>query len=133
MPYYDLLQGSEIVGNIQVQRKGLYLCFECVCHITGEIMYDLMLQTEQSTLNLGLLAPVPGGFGLRKSVKEKTVGQGSYRFFLNPRHECVSNTFYPVQAEAPFAYLSRLESAYLVRRGDRVGLSFAPKNNAEIM
>ena len=53
---YDILLGGEGVGKAQVTREGLYYCFRCQLHLSGEVMYKLVLQKEGQSLDLGIPA-----------------------------------------------------------------------------
>ena len=129
--HYDVTLAGENVGNVQVRKEGLYLSFQCRCHLSGEVMYHLILRQDAREENLGLLVPVGKAYGLEKKLPAKQVGQGNMRFLLRPRHEKSAGRFVPIRAEEPFAYLRFLGEAFLAVRGGEVGAILPCEKNEE--
>ena len=119
-----LEQGGEGIGFVDVDREGLYYHVSCRCDLCAEVMYQLFLQAGDKALCLGLLVPMDGRFGMEKRVAAKQVAPGPMRFYLRPRHDAMDADFHPVSPEGPFAYLTRLEQAYLIRRDQIWGVGF---------
>ena len=117
---YDVMLVSEKIGSVRVREDGLYTHFSCRCKISGEVMFTLKMRHQGGELELGLLSPMDGCFGIEKRISTKQTGEGRWEFYLRPRHEKMQHTFVPIRAEEPFAYLRRLEGAVMaVRDGQR--------------
>ena len=67
--------------------------------------------------------PVPEGkvFRLDTKVPLKKLGQEKFRFYVRGDRLQPDEFFAPIKPEEPFAYLSRLKEAYLVRRDGQCG------------
>lgn len=119
---YPVLLGTQTVGEIRVQRQGLYYCFHCRCSLSGELIYRLAVTCGGKTENLGLPVPEGDHFVLRTKLPVKRFAQGSAEFRILPKHGDLKEEFVPICPEEPFRYLSRLQNAYLQRRGDIMGI-----------
>lgn len=62
------------------------------------------------------------GFGLNTKLPAKRFGNGNAEFLLVPKYEKENGIFVPIYPEEPFAYISRLKEAYLVRKAGQTGL-----------
>ena len=125
---YGVYFGKKLAGKVQVQRQGLYYRFTCRCQISGDVVCRLHVSCGDKRENLGVVVPVDGGFGLDTKLPVKRLGEGKMEFTLIPKHEVLEGTFVPIYPEEPFAYIERLKEAYLVRKGEQVGVMF---KNAE--
>ena len=105
-----------------VQRQGLYYCFCCRCRLTGEVLYRIEVSCDGRREDLGILIPVGDRFGLSTKVPVKRLGQGTLRFQALPKHRKLEGEFIPVYPEEPFAYLTRLQNAFLAVRDGQVGV-----------
>lgn len=119
---YGVYFGKQLAGKVQVQRQGLYYRFVCRCQLSGEIVCRLSVTCGSSRENLGVVIPMDGGFGLDTKLPVKRLGTGEMEFRLLPKHEAATETFVPIYPEEPFAYISRLKDAYLVRKNGQAGI-----------
>ena len=119
---YDIVMGGETVGQAQVVRQGLYYCFSCRCHITGEVICRVSVTCGPKTENLGVLIPMGSEFGLEKKLAVKKLGRGEFRFRAVPKHSAEMSIFVPVYPEEPFAYLARLQNSFLEIRNEQIGI-----------
>ena len=119
---FDVHVGSERIGAVRVWEDGLYLRFSCRCAISGDVMFSLKLRGRAGEVDLGLLAPMDGSFGLEKRISRKQVGEEPWCFFLRPRHKALDQRFIPIRAEEPFAYLHRLEQCFMAVRDGEAGI-----------
>lgn len=115
---YDVYLGDRTVGTVDVEKQGLYYRFSCRCDCGGKEMHRLLLRSGGKETDLGLCVPVAGGFGTEKRLPVKQCGTGTPEFFLRPR----GGKFIPISPEEPFRYIHRLESAFLERRGEVLGI-----------
>ncbi len=119
---YPLCLGAEALGQVRVKKQGLYYEYACKCQPFSETMYDVYVQWGTDSRKLGLLVPQDGWLCLRGRIPVKQAGQGSASFVLRPRHCPVTEHFVPLHPQEPFAYLQRLENAYLAARGAEMGV-----------
>lgn len=111
--------GNTAVGKVRVTQQGLYYCFSCRCRVAGDAVYRLTVCCADKRENLGILVPVGGGFGIDTKLPAKRLGAGEMTFFLTPKHDAVEGQIVPVYPEEPFAYISRLKDAYLIKRNGK--------------
>lgn len=116
-----ICRGKEI-GRCTVAREGLYYRFSCRCRGNLDRICCLIVQCGETRENLGVLVPLEGGFGLDTRLPVKRFPLGKPEFAVTPKKEPAEEKFIPVLPEEPFAYLSRLQDAYLERRGEIVGI-----------
>lgn len=119
---YDITLGSDVIGQARVTQQGLYYLFDCRCRLTGEVLYRLVVRCGDRKEDLGICIPRGGQFGLETKLPVKRFGRGAPKFSVVPRHETVSGQFIPIRPEAPFAYLSRLEEAFLAVQNGQIGV-----------
>ena len=119
---YPVLMGSQSIGTVKVTRQGLYYRFDCRCRLSGDVMCRLRVSCGEVTRDLGILAPESGAFVLRTGIPVKQLGEGAVQFQVLPRHKPMTGRFVPISPEEPFAYLSRLQDAFLEIRDGVPGL-----------
>ena len=121
---YEVISRGRAVGSVTVSRQGLYYHLSCRCRISGEIMYRLIMELEGTSRDLGILVPTDGLFELNTRIKINSQGEGLPRFFLKTKRETPEGTFVRLCPEEPFSYLTKLESAYLVRKNGTMMVGF---------
>ena len=121
---YDVLLGGKKAGQAQIRKQGLYYYFDCVCRLSGEVVYKLTVSCGDSTESLGVFVPEDGQFKIKTRLAVKKLGEGTPVFRAVPRHDPVGEDFIPICPEEPFAYLARLENAYLARKNGTIGIRF---------
>lgn len=119
---YTVYLADEPAGTASVEASGLYFRIQCRCKLTGQVRYKILLAGDDRQEDLGLCVPIDDGFGLTKHIPYKRMPKGRLTFCAVPRHCELNEIFVPVSAEEPFAYLSRLNKAYLQKREGVVGL-----------
>lgn len=120
---YVVWFGSNPVGRVQVFCQGLYYRILCRCELSGDVMCRLEVSSGENRQNLGIVVPMGSGFGLDTKLPIKRVGQGTLAFQLIAQNENEKRQFIPISPEEPFAYLSRVKSAYLVKRNGAAGIA----------
>ena len=120
---YPVYAGDRQVGKVCVLRQGLYYKFRCRCRPDGGAVCRLRVRLEGTQADLGILVPMGDGFGLDTAVPAKRFGSGVPVFRVVPKTEKGTAAFLPVYPEEPFAYISRLKDAYLVRQGGVTGIT----------
>ena len=114
---YDVMLGRQKAGRVEVTREGLYYRFSCRCRTEGREMLRLWMACGKQEVDLGLCVPMGNEFGTEKRIPVRQCGTGRPEFILRPKDH-----FIPLSPEEPFGYLHRLESAFLERRGEKVGI-----------
>ena len=116
-------------GQVEVRRQGLYDYFSCRCSLDDPGIHRLILRLGEREENLGVCMPMDGQFGVEKKLPASRLGEGEPKFYLTglaPKEEKKS-MFVPVYPEEPFAYLSRLEDAFLETQNGQIGVVLPEK------
>ena len=119
---YPVLLGTKNMGSVQVEKQGLYWQFSSRCDLSGEVMYDLVACAGDQRIKIGLLSPYRGKYTLQAKLPVKRFTQEIPHFCLQARHEATNDGFVPLKPEMPFAYIHRLEEAYLAVKQGQIGL-----------
>lgn len=119
---YVVTFGKRQCGKVQVLRQGLYYRFLCRCQIRGDVLCRLRVSCGGRLEELGILVPMEDGFGLDKKVPVKYFGEGIPEFKLYAKAEEPEGKFVPITPEEPFSYITKLKTAYLVRKDGQVGI-----------
>ena len=119
---HEIYLGDQSIGQAAVTRRGLYYHIACNCRLSGKVIYRVVVNWENKTENIGILAPLDGCFSLSTRIPIKRAGEGQATFRIMPKHEKLEENFIPIRADEPFAYLSTLEKAYLRICGDETGM-----------
>ena len=121
---FDITLGGRPVGQAVMFRQGLYWHFDCRCRLSGQVVCRITVSCGGKTENLGI--PVPQGkeFVLRTRLPAKKLGEGVPEFRIVPKHSTLPENWVPVRPEEPFAYLNRLQDAFLEIRDGQTGVSF---------
>ena len=119
---YEIMQGASSIGQVAVERQGLYYRFVCRCNLTEKGMHRLVVSCDGKQEDLGTLIPIDGAFGLEKRIPVKRLGEGTPEFLLMSKAQVKKEKFVPVYPEEPFSYMSRLKDAYLAQREGQLGL-----------
>ncbi len=119
----DVFWGEKPIGRAQVQQQGLYYVFTCRCQLSGETVWHLLASCGEKQIDLGVLVPMDGGFGLTTRRPSKLLGEGKIQFAVKPKHDKKMH-FSPIYPEEPFAYLQRLKDAFLEERNGQVGATW---------
>ncbi|MBQ3214667.1 MAG: hypothetical protein IJB11_00960 [Oscillospiraceae bacterium] len=119
---YDIRMGRDVIGKVNVERQGLYYHFSCRCRLSGTVIYRVVVTGGGHSENLGVLVPVGDVFGLEKKVAVKHLGTGELRFQAMPKHQKAPGEFVPIRPEEPFAYITRLQDAFMEIRDGQIGV-----------
>lgn len=119
---YDIRMGKEVVGTATVTQQGLYYRFVCKCNISGSVICRVTVSCNGHHENLGVLVPSGSGFGLTTKLAVKRLGKGPFQFRAMPKHQKSEGKFIPVYPEEPFAYITRLQNAFLEIRNGQAGV-----------
>ena len=115
---YDIMLWDKSVGTVRVSREGLYYRFVCCCHL----IEDTVCRVTAGSESLGVLIPMGEDFCLDTRLPVKRFPNGIQPFHLGPNKPVLEGKFIPIKPEEPFAYIERLKEAYLIRRGNQIGI-----------
>ena len=121
---YEIFLGSAPVGQAVVTKQGLYYHISCRLKLTGSTIWQLQARVGERQIPLGIPVPEGDRYTLRTKISARQLGQGELDFVLVPKHAPVGENFVPLSPETPFAYLHRLEQAFLTRQNGVPGISF---------
>lgn len=119
---YAVTFGNRQCGKVQVLQQGLYYRFVCRCRISGDVLCRLRVSCGGKREELGVLIPTDDGFGLDKKVPVKYFDEGIPEFTLYAKADAPDGKFVPIIPEEPFSYITKLKTAYLVRKGGQAGI-----------
>ena len=119
---YEVTFAGRRCGKVQVLRQGLYYRFICRCRIGGDVICRLRVSCGGRHEELGILVPVEDLFGLDRKIPAKNFTEGIPEFKLYAKAEEPEGQFVPIIPEEPFSYISKLKTAYLVRRNGQAGI-----------
>lgn len=121
---YDVWHHNTRVGQVQIQKEGLYYCLNCLTQAPGKSMYRLIAHGESFYYDFGLCIPKEDGIGILTRIPIKIFTENAVKFELKDYKETENTTFVPVHAEKEFPYLERLKDAYLAHRDGAIGVCF---------
>ncbi len=121
---YDVGFMQQKAGQVTLKKEGLYWRILCRLENLEKGYYRLNVNNGSCVFDLGLCVPVSNGFGMNTTVPIKRIGEEGLTFFLESGKSGKQELFVPIRAEEPFAYLQRLEKAYLDRKDGILGLRF---------
>ncbi len=109
---------NRTVGEVQVQKKGLYYQFACQCTPPDHDIYRIVISCGNTEQSLGICVPDGKHFALSKQMPMKSIRDGEWEFYLRPK-DAVNNIVAAVSEDAPFPLLDKLEhSSLLVENGE---------------
>ncbi len=111
--------GGQAIGTVRVSREGLYSRIRARCRLSGEVMYRLFAVGEETARDLGIFVPAGAVFEVRTKIATKHLPRDP-RFEARPRKPLGDWVYVPLSPEEPFAYIKRLEQAYLEKKDGRL-------------
>ena len=108
---YDIYAQTQVVGQAEVIKEGLYYRFSCKCNPPNEGSHRITVSDGNNTVNLGICVPTGEWFCLVSRVPIKHLPGGKLEFSLVPKDREVSAV--PVATNEPFPLLDMLDSAHL--------------------
>lgn len=121
---YVVNSSGQAVGSVIITKQGLFYHFCCRCKLSGEDMVRLIMEVDGTSMDLGILVPVDGCFGLNSRLSIKKHEKGKLRFYLKLQKDTSTDGLVSICPQEPFRYISKLESAYLTRRNGILMVGF---------
>ena len=114
---YDVIMGTQVVGQAEVIKEGLYYRFSCRCTPPDEAIYRVTVSDGVNTRDLGICVPSGEWFCLVCRVPIKHLPGENLTFSL----VCSEmRTTLPVETDMPFPALDKLETAYLSENNSEI-------------
>ena len=110
---YEVIQGGQAVGTVELRREGLYYHLSCRCRMVDSQVHRLYGDGEK----IGVLLPEKGELTLETRVAAKRLKPGC-RFSLEERN----GLFIPIRPGEAFARLDKLRLGKLAFREGEPGL-----------
>jgi len=121
---YDIYAGTQIVGQAEVIKEGLYYRFSCKCTLPNEGVHRIMVSDGSNTKDLGICVPAGEWFTLVTRVPIKYLSGDKLAFALVPKDRQVVTV--PVATDENFPDLDKLESAYLQDKDGKTEIIIDP-------
>ena len=116
MDGYKLYREQNLVGEVEMNREGLYYRICCRCKPTKEIL-RLIHRGSGGELLIGVCGPASWGFGIERWVPIKALGNGPHCFYLAEPQD-VPVKFYALNHQIPLQLQDKLEQCrFAVRDG----------------
>ena len=107
---YDIMMNSQIVGQAEVIKEGLYYRFSCKCTPPNEGIHKIIVSDGKNTKDLGICVPTGEWFCLVSRVPVKNLPGEKLDFMLKLKDQ--KQTAVPVATDEPFPNLDELDNAY---------------------
>lgn len=121
-PVYDVYYQNACMGQVQIQKEGLYYCLRCSAQTPGNSMYRLIAHGEEFYHDFGLCIPNEQGIGLLTRIPIKSFPKDAVVFELKDYKAKQENFFVPVNTDKEFPCLDQLENARLEYRNGVIGV-----------
>lgn len=106
---YDILMDTQVVGQAEVTKEGLYYRFTCKCTPPDDSVHRIFVSDGNNTKDLGICVPTGEWFCLVSRVPVKYLSGENLRFSLVPKEQ----RGVPVKTGGAFSHLDKLETARL--------------------
>lgn len=121
---YDVRFEDKCVGQVRVQKEGLYYRLNCLVKAPTSSKYHLMGIWENQQRDFGLCIPDGDNIGMITRIPIKNFAGDAVAFELKDCNTKIVSNFIPLSTQEPFAALDRLEYAYLECRDGILGICF---------
>lgn len=119
---YDLIHQGKCIGNVKVERSGLYYNISCVCRPETTGIHRIIAASDSAEVDLGICVPMASAFGLETKVPIKKLGDDRLVFWIIHNDCRAQETFAEIHENEPFEFLSRLDCAKLIHRHGQAGV-----------
>lgn len=119
---YNVNLNDQLVGSVQIHKKGLFYCVRCRCNVNEKALYRLIAICDGRMVDLGICVPFYDGFGVDTMIKAEKIEAKELRFLLKDSSEHREGQFYPLSEEEPFENMELIMNTRFEKRGDICGL-----------
>ena len=121
---YKIYAGSEVVGQAEVIKEGLYYRFSCKCTPPNDSVHRIMVSDGINTRDLGICVPTGEWFCLVSRIPVKSLPGEKLEFALVPRDGQIYAI--AVVENGSFPALDLLESAHFQERNGHAEIVIDP-------
>lgn len=121
---YDIYVDTQVVGQAEVIKEGLYYRFSCKCTPPDEGVYRIIVSDGENTKDLGICVPTGEWFCLVSRVPIKYLPGERLEFTLIPKDK--QEKVVSVATDEPFADLDKLDSAHLQQSNGKTEIIIDP-------
>ncbi len=112
---FEIRMGNAVVGNAEIEQKGLYYHIKCACKPTSSAIHRIIIHTKNTRIDLGICVPAKEVFTLSTQVPVKKLqGEGFVFELVN-----AGAGAYAVSDNMPFDHLDKLDAARLQHTNGR--------------
>lgn len=129
MDIYSVYLAGEKIGTAEVMQQGMFYRIRCLCELSGSVPVRIIVAAENQA-DLGLCVPMKNGFGLECRIPIKRIGRGDLRFSAKPKHTKQEHLTV-VSPDEPFAYITKLKDAYLIKYDAITGIAFRTTDQSQ--
>ncbi len=122
MSLLDVIWDGKQVGEVSVEKIGLYHLVKCRCKLPYGPIYRLSAVGEGKEVDLGILAPLNGSFQLTKRLPAKLLEGELLSFQITDGSVKQGVNFAPVDPVKPFTHLSEVSDARFTVHNDSPGV-----------
>ncbi len=118
---YPIIGANKSVGTAEVSAEGLYYRIDCYCTQEAIPPQRILVQSDTASVDLGICVSMAGEFVIHTRIAAKKLGQGALSFRLySPSTD--KATFYNLDSDAPFPYITALKKVRFAVQGGKAGL-----------
>ena len=109
---YPVLLHDKDVGMVKIEREGMFYKVLYQCSFPDHQIYRMMLAYDDTLIDLGVCVPSKNIYHSAGRLPCKNIDTEKLSFYLTTGK--VKANGIPVETGKPFAYLDKLDNAYLV-------------------
>ena len=119
---HRILFGDGQVGVANVVREGMFYKISCKCDVDQDLPAHVEALWQEQKIDLGLCVRMDSEMGLITRIHVNKVPQYIPLFRVAIKQRKEKGCFVPIHPEEPFRYLQRLNSAWLAKEGEELGI-----------
>lgn len=116
MECYDVMLNSSPVGTVRITPEGLFLRFQCWCHLPDKQIYRLQVCNNNRTIDLGICVPEGDSYYVDKRVRKQDVADRKMTFSLQAQTNKSDQNDHLIDPQKPFHYIRNLPDSRLAIR-----------------
>lgn len=82
---FEVKKNGQVIGTAELRQQGLYCHVRCRCCLEGTGMQRLSLGVGKRVIDLGILVPMSGEFGMDTRIAAKRIPEGTPEFWVGER------------------------------------------------
>lgn len=82
---FEVKKNGQVIGTAELRQQGLYCHVRCRCRLEGTGMQRLSLGVGKRVIDLGILVPMSGEFGMDTRIAAKRIPEGTPEFWVGER------------------------------------------------